>query len=77
MHRHRRAIRNGTLIGLIVALILPASSAFAAAISLERTIRTTPFAGTSVSMRITRAARSCRWTTPFGSQTTTATPSTR
>jgi hypothetical protein len=51
MHRHRRAIRNGTLIGLIVALILPAASAFAAAISLERTIRTTPFAGTSVSMR--------------------------
>ena len=51
MHRHRRAFRNGTLIGLIVALILPAASAFAATISLERTIRTTPFAGTSVSMR--------------------------
>lgn len=51
MHPHRRAIRNGTLIGLIVALILPAAAASAATISLERTIRTTPFAGTSVSMR--------------------------
>lgn len=51
MHHHRRAIRNGTLIGLVVALLVPASSAFAATISLERTIRTTPFAGTSVSMK--------------------------
>ena len=51
MPYHGRAIRNGTLIGLVVALIVPASSAFGATISLERTIRTTPFAGTSVSMR--------------------------
>lgn len=51
MPYHGRAIRNGTLIGLVVALIVPASSAFGATISLERTIRTTPFTGTSVSMR--------------------------
>src|SRR5688500_19338460 len=51
MPYHGRAIRNGTLIGLVVALIVPASSAFGATISLERTIRTTPFAGTTVSMR--------------------------
>ena len=51
MPYHGRAIRNGTLIGLVVALIVPASSAFGATISLERTIRTTPFAGTSVSMK--------------------------
>ncbi|HET6791752.1 MAG TPA: hypothetical protein VFI35_09245 [Actinomycetota bacterium] len=44
-------IRNGTLVGLVVALLLPASSAFGATISLERTIRTTPFDGTSVSMK--------------------------
>jgi hypothetical protein len=48
---HRRLIRNGTLVGFVVALILPAAFAFGATISLERTIRTTPFAGTSVSMR--------------------------
>ena len=48
---HGRAIRNGTLIGLVLALLVPASSAFGATISLERTIRTTPFAGTTVSMR--------------------------
>lgn len=51
MPYHGRAIRNGTLIGLVVALIVPGSSAFGATVSLERTIRTTPFAGTSVSMR--------------------------
>jgi putative methionine-R-sulfoxide reductase with GAF domain len=51
MHDPRRLIRNGTLMGFVVALILPAVSASAATMSLERTIRTTPFAGTSVSMR--------------------------
>ena len=51
MPNHGRAIRNGTLIGLVVALIVPASAAFGATISLERTIRTTPFTGTSISMK--------------------------
>jgi Esterase-like activity of phytase len=51
MPYHGRVIRNGTLIGLVVALIVPASAAFGATISLERTIRTRPFTGTSVSMR--------------------------
>jgi hypothetical protein len=51
MHDPLRLIRNGTLMGFVVALILPAAAASAATISLERTIRTTPFAGTSVSMR--------------------------
>ena len=51
MRNHRRMIRNGTLIGLVVALLLPASSAFGATISLERTIRTTPFTGTAISMK--------------------------
>jgi hypothetical protein len=51
MSHHRRLLRNGTLMGFVVALILPAAAASAATISLERTIRTTPFAGTSVSMR--------------------------
>ena len=51
MPYHGRMIRNATLIGLVVALIVPASSASGATISLERTIRTTPFTGTSVSMK--------------------------
>jgi hypothetical protein len=39
------------LIAVAGVLVLPATAAFGAEIWLERTIRTTPFAGTSVSMR--------------------------
>ena len=52
MDRWSRIIRRGALVSLTGALVLPAATAFAAlTISLERTIRTTPFAGTSISMR--------------------------
>ena len=52
MEHWPRIVRRGLMIGLAGSLFVPTAVAFAApTISLDRTIRTTPFTGTSTSMR--------------------------